>query len=60
MQWLMLQQDNAKDYVIATGRAESVRHFAEISAAYLGWGNGQTLLCMGRQGVNKLAGEAIQ
>ena len=37
MQWLMLQQDKPKDYVISTGRAESVRKFAEISAKYLGW-----------------------
>tara|TARA_A100001388_G_scaffold277043_1_gene266626 strand:- start:321 stop:1463 length:1143 start_codon:yes stop_codon:yes gene_type:complete len=40
MQWLMLQQDVPKDYVISTGRAESVRKFAEISAFYLGWSNG--------------------
>ena len=37
MQWLMLQQDKPEDYVISTGRAESVRKFAEISAHYLGW-----------------------
>ena len=37
MQWLMLQQDEPKDYVISTGRAESVRKFAEISAHFLGW-----------------------
>ena len=37
MQWLMLQQDSPRDYVISTGRAESVRRFAEISALYLGW-----------------------
>ena len=37
MQWLMLQQDKPEDYVISTGRAESVRKFAEISACYLGW-----------------------
>ena len=40
MQWLMLQQDNPKDYVISTGRSESVRRFAEISANYLGWNSG--------------------
>jgi len=40
MQWLMLQQEVPKDYVISTGRAESVRKFAEISAFYLGWSNG--------------------
>ena len=37
MQWLMLQQKIPKDYVISTGRAESVRKFAELSAYYLGW-----------------------
>ena len=37
MQWLMLQQDKPEDYVISTGRAESVRKFAELSAHYLGW-----------------------
>ncbi len=37
MQWLMLQQEKPRDYVISTGRAESVRKFAEISAKYLGW-----------------------
>ena len=38
MQWLMLQQDQPKDYVIATGKQISVREFIEISAVYLGWG----------------------
>ena len=37
MQWLMLQQRNPVDYVIATGRMETVRHFAELSAKKLGW-----------------------
>ena len=39
MQWLMLQQDKPEDYVIATGRTESVRKFIEISASKLGWNN---------------------
>tara|TARA_B100000886_G_scaffold313086_1_gene249474 strand:- start:2644 stop:3795 length:1152 start_codon:yes stop_codon:yes gene_type:complete len=38
MQWLMLQQDKPDDYVIATGRMETVRKFIEISAKKLGWG----------------------
>ena len=38
MQWMMLQQDNPKDYVISSGRTESVRRFVEISASALGWG----------------------
>ncbi|MEB3266324.1 MAG: GDP-mannose 4,6-dehydratase [Cyanobacteriota bacterium] len=38
MQWLMLQQDQPEDFVIATGRQESVRQFIELSAKQLGWG----------------------
>ena len=38
MQWKMLQQDKAEDFVIATGRQESVRRFIEIAADKLGWG----------------------
>lgn len=36
MQWMMLQQDRPKDYVIATGVQYSVRQFIEKSAAQLG------------------------
>ena len=38
MQWLMLQQEEPDDFVIATGRQESVRRFVEISADRLGFG----------------------
>jgi len=38
LQWKMLQQDEPDDYVIATGRQASVRHFIELSARELGWG----------------------
>ncbi|KZK74431.1 MAG: GDP-mannose 4,6-dehydratase [Pelodictyon luteolum] len=46
MQWMMLQQDEPKDYVIATGVQYSVREFIEKAAAKLGitirWeGNGK-------------------
>ena len=37
MQWRMLQKDKPSDYVIATGRQESVRKFIELSANALGW-----------------------
>ena len=37
MQWRMLQQDKPSDYVIATGRQESVRKFIELSAKAIGW-----------------------
>ncbi len=36
MQWLMLQQDQAEDFVIATGVQYSVRQFVEFSAKELG------------------------
>ena len=36
MQWLMLQQDKAEDYVIATGVQHSVRHFIDCAARELG------------------------
>ncbi len=35
-QWLMLQQDTAEDYVIATGEQHSVREFVELAAAEAG------------------------
>ncbi len=37
MQWRMLQQEKPEDFVIATGRQESVRRFIELAAAELGW-----------------------
>jgi len=36
MQWMMLQQDTAEDFVIATGKQYSVREFIQWSAAELG------------------------
>jgi GDPmannose 4,6-dehydratase len=39
MQWRMLQQPGPpEDFVIATGRQESVRRFIELTAVQLGWG----------------------
>src|SRR6476619_2413440 len=38
MQWLMLQQDQPEDFVIATGVQHSVRQFVEMAAAELGIG----------------------
>ena len=39
MQWLMLQQEYPEDFVISTGRMETVRSFIEICARKLGWQN---------------------
>lgn len=36
MQWLMLQQDQPEDFVIATGEQHSVREFVDLSARELG------------------------
>ena len=36
MQWLMLQQDEPDDYVIATGEQHSVRDFVDIAASEIG------------------------
>jgi len=39
IQWRMLQQPSTpEDFVIATGRQESVRRFIELAAAERGWG----------------------
>jgi len=37
MQWLMLQQEEPDDFVIATGKMVTVRKFIEICAKKLGW-----------------------
>ena len=55
MQWLMLQQEKPEDFVISTGRSESIRKFAEISAYYLGWGDSssQSIIWEG-EGINEV------
>ena len=55
MQWLMLQQENPDDYVIATGRQESVRNFIELTARQLNWGtkNEKAILWEGK-GINEV------
>ena len=54
MQWLMLQQEQPEDFVIATGRQESVRFFIELTAQQLGWGlmqwEGEGTAEVGRRG----------
>src|SRR5271163_1538742 len=35
MQWLMLQQEEPKDFVIATGKQHSIREFVEAAAREL-------------------------
>ena len=57
--WLMLQQDEPDDYVIATGEQHSVREFVELSAPFFGldieWkGEG-----IDEEGVDKTTGRSI-
>ena len=40
MQWQMLQLEKPEDFVIATGRMESVRKFCELTSNVLGWNKG--------------------
>ena len=53
MQWLMLQQDSPKDYVIATGKQISVREYIDECTSILGWGalewSGKDLAEVGRR-----------
>ena len=56
MQWLMLQQEKPDDFIIATGRTETVRKFIEICADKLGWKNdknGRSIIWEG-QGINEV------
>tara|TARA_A100001388_G_scaffold109918_1_gene80755 strand:+ start:463 stop:1605 length:1143 start_codon:yes stop_codon:yes gene_type:complete len=60
MQWLMLQQKTPKDYVISSGRTETVRKFVEISALKLGWNseeNGPGIIWEG-DGINEVGRRA--
>ncbi len=55
MQWLMLQQEQPEDFVIATGRMESVRRFIEITADNLGWSkNNYPSIIWEGEGVNEI------
>ena len=60
MQWLMLQQEIPEDYVIATGRMETVRKFIEICAKKLKWNktpNEEGIIWEGK-GVNEIGKRA--
>ena len=56
MQWRMLQQEGPpEDFVIATGRQESVRRFIELAAQQLGWGaGGQQAIQWQGEGLNEV------
>jgi len=57
--WLMLQQDEPDDYVIATGKTYSVRNFVELAANEFGYsiiweGEGEK-----EKGIDKNSGEVL-
>ena len=58
MQWLILQQEAPDDYVIASGRQESVRRFVEISAKELGWGLNNKAIIWEGEGLNEIGRRA--
>jgi GDPmannose 4,6-dehydratase len=58
-QWLMLQQPQPEDFVIATGEQHSVREFVEITGAELGMRIEWTGRGAQEQGVDAKSGRAI-
>ena len=59
MQWLMLQQDVPRDFVIATGEQHSVREFVELSCKALGIGLKWTGVGASERGIDLSSGESI-
>ena len=66
MQWLMLQQDEPDDYVISSGRTETVRKFVELCGNKLGWErnkNHQSIIWKGEgiyeEGIRYETGEIV-
>ncbi len=60
MQWLMLQQKEAKDYVISTGRMETIKRFIELTAEQLGWNKkeNQSAITWEGEGINEIGRRA--
>ena len=59
MQWLMLQQDQPDDFVIATGEQHSVREFVQIAADTLGMEINWQGSGVGEKGVENKTGKTI-
>ena len=57
--WLMLQQDDPDDFVLATGRTTTVRDFVEKAAAGLGFELEWTGEGIDTQGIDKRSGKTI-
>ena len=59
MQWLMLQQDQPDDFVIAKGEQHSVREFVQIAADTLGMEINWQGSGVGEKGVENKTGKTI-
>jgi len=57
--WLMLQQDKAVDYVLATGKAHSVRDFARLAFAEIGMELEWEGKDVDEKGIDKATGKVI-
>ncbi|MCX5782735.1 MAG: GDP-mannose 4,6-dehydratase [Elusimicrobia bacterium] len=57
--WLMLQQNNAEDYVVATGQAHSVREFAEIAFREAGFEIVWKGKALNEKGIDKKTGKVL-
>lgn len=58
-QWLILQQAQPDDYVIATGEQHSVREFVELAAAQLGIGLGWEGEGIEEKGYDRATGQCV-
>ncbi len=59
MMWLMLQQPEPEDYVVATGQQHSVRDLIEVAAAKLDIGLRWEGVGVAEQGIDTSTGEII-
>ena len=57
--WLMLQQEQAEDFVIATGQTQKVRDFVELSFKEIGIGITWQGSGVDEKGINKATGEVM-
>jgi len=57
--WLMLQQDKADDYILATGESHTVREFAEKTALHLGFDLAWEGEGLQEKGVDKKSGQTL-
>ncbi len=59
MQWMMMQNDKPEDFVIATGRMETVRRFCELTANKLGWSkDGDSGIIWENKGIDEIGRRA--